>query len=399
METTTIHYPLWKKAAIEEKLDFFAKKAKRYKLQPPQIIWLKETFFEKLYNANGSHIATVEMGTAELTYEPIKAPDGWRFAALIERTEAGNLLSGPLSDRLGYLREQQYFKCEHCYTARNRKQYFVLLDNKDRSKMVGSSCLKDFLGHDPAEALLNMQILQWLKEPDEEGDWGEAPGATWLAADFLKVAALTMAFVRRFGFRAARQCSELETPTYILINDQLFNHRLADEDKIQPTPEEEGFAEIILQRWLDVSERIRGDLAHADEWEYRKHLFAVNRLITPQPRQMAVAVGMLAREYKAIANERAGDNQESNFIGVPNEKIDIDVVITHISVEPNGMYGPYEIIKGVQAGTGNKWVWFNKGKMQQFIEGPCRIRATVKAHADDTRWGKQTTLIRVKRLD
>jgi hypothetical protein len=397
----TISYPLWKKGSVEEKVAYFQKRSKKLGISEPVVEWLGTTWFYDLYSPNGARIGSVEMGELTISYEPIKAAGGWQFAALIEKTEAGNLLSGPLSGQLGHYREHRAFTCDHCNTARNRKKHYVLTNQEGQTKMVGSNCIKDFLGHDPAGAIESMHILDWIENPAED-DWDSAPGGDWLAADFLEVAAMTMAFVRRIGFKSAKQCTDWEMPTWMQVSDQLFRgHKMKSEDRVVPNEQELELANQALARWLTVSESIRGNLANADEWDYRRHLFAVNRLITPQPRQMAIAVGMLANEYKAIAREKEAPGV-SEFFGAVNQRDTFDLKVLSVRII-QGEFGDTQMISGVQVinhdATSNKWVWFNKGQRLEVCEGVhIKAKATVTKHNEDPRWGKQTQLSRLKLL-
>jgi len=45
--------------------------------------------------------------------------------------------------------------CQHCNSKRFRNAVFVLLSDEGEYKQVGSSCLKDFLGHDNPETILH----------------------------------------------------------------------------------------------------------------------------------------------------------------------------------------------------------------------------------------------------
>lgn len=56
--------------------------------------------------------------------------------------------------------------CDHCGHHRRRKTTYILKNDKDEFKQVGSACLKDFLGVDPTNAL---KYCEFLLNFDEDG--------------------------------------------------------------------------------------------------------------------------------------------------------------------------------------------------------------------------------------
>lgn len=100
----------------------------------------------------------------------IVLPGGWRFLAAIDHLgEAGNIVRP-------FVREDEeaaedafaaYFEaephCDHCGTNRDRKMTVVIEDEDGVRKQVGTSCLRDFLGHDPKNVL-------WVIENDPTSD-------------------------------------------------------------------------------------------------------------------------------------------------------------------------------------------------------------------------------------
>lgn len=136
--------------------------------------------------ADRVEIRALDMVEIEVTGErPVIA--GWRFAAVIEATEAGNLLRKH-PDHVGDLPlrfRACTSECEHCNTSRRRSETFVVEELHDgvthkaaRYVQVGRSCLGDFTGNaDPAAWLA---CYQWLRElatlgdDDGLGGWGSA---------------------------------------------------------------------------------------------------------------------------------------------------------------------------------------------------------------------------------
>lgn len=388
IETATIAVPLHKQSTAEEKLKQFTKRAKKYGFTAPHAEW-GDTFFDR-FVINEYEAIRIEFIWLTLTFEPIVAPGGWQFAAMIEKTEAGNLISGTLSDRLGHLRTADLC-CGHCHTVRNRKKHYVLINESSNDLILGSACVRDYFGLDPAGAIESMHILSWMRDPD---DFQDAPPEEFYAAELKHVAALTVAFVRRIGFVSA-QDDPMKPRTWGEVNHQLFARRLKEKERVTPTEEEKAIAKQILDRWEVVAKAVEDNLEKANEWDYRKYLFVRNGYVTPQPKQMAVVVGMIAREYKQIGieTERAIAG-ESQFFGTPKTRSTFELRVTRIQTIES-IYGDTEMVCGVLNGTPNRFVWWNSGKAGQISEGIVQVKATVKEHSDSEQYGRQTILNRV----
>lgn len=393
LHTTTIAVPLHKQATVESKLNEFAKKAKKYGFVSPQAEW-GDTFFDRIA-IDRFETVKIEFIKLTLKFEPIVAPGGWNFVAMVEKTEAGNLISGSLSDQLKHLRTSE-LSCGHCRQERNRKKYYVLVNESGQKLILGSTCVKDYFGLDPAGAIESMYILNWMRQPEGLDD--DLPSADYYAVELEQVAALTVAFVRRIGFVSAQEAreSELTTPTWREVNSQLmFLRGIQKQEQVIPTDDEKAISKQILDRWETTAESIENRLEQADEWDYRKYLFVRNGYVTPLPEQMAVAIGVIAREYKQIGieAERAIAGQ-SAFFGMPQQREQFELLVTRIQTSKDG-YGTTEMISGVLNGTPNRFVWWNSGRAGQLNEGVIRVKATVKEHSETDEYGRQTILNRV----
>lgn len=104
---------------------------------------------------------------------------GWQFAAKIEpqvESDKNMVLHVPGFDEdLPEKYREATMECDHCRANRFRKAVFVLR-SEDQWKQVGSTCLRDFLGHGSPEGILSyLQSLQDLsKQMIECGDWDDS---------------------------------------------------------------------------------------------------------------------------------------------------------------------------------------------------------------------------------
>lgn len=168
------------------------------------------------------HVRVLAMVEIEVTGErPIVA--GWRFAAVIEATLAGNLLrkspdfDGDLPTRFRNCTSE----CDHCNTVRNRSETFIVHNADGEFKQVGRTCLQDFTGAaDPAAWIAKYQFERSLSDlvgwDDGEGGYGHAR-ATVLTTMFV---AMVAAQVREFGYVSAAQARD--SVRMMATGDEIF---------------------------------------------------------------------------------------------------------------------------------------------------------------------------------
>ena len=103
--------------------------------------------------------------------------NGWKFAASLEYTSEGNIISGVEGIEI----PERYYSCkpwcEHCKTARDRKySYIVFNEESGEFKQVGKACLRDFTGGLSANDVAMFE--SFFKECEEAsefrglGGWG-----------------------------------------------------------------------------------------------------------------------------------------------------------------------------------------------------------------------------------
>lgn len=232
MAVKTYSIPTSRLADAQSLVKRFARKAGKLGMQAPELtvgrtftwFWLcnseghtLEGPAEKPQGAKrGQHIRATLMVEIEIVGErPIIA--GWRFAAVIESTPAGNILrksphfDGDLPERFRQIES----RCDHCNTARRRTETFVVHDTEGNFKQVGRNCLKDFTGNaDPAAWIAAYQFERELDAFMGE-DYGSGLGGFMMSersvyvADFL---AMVAAQIRELGYVSAAQARDSIRP-------------------------------------------------------------------------------------------------------------------------------------------------------------------------------------------
>jgi hypothetical protein len=109
--------------------------------------------------------------------------NGWTFAAALEPVaEIGpdgkegtvNLVSSvPGAEKIPHEFRSRIGECDHCSKSRRRKHTYVVHHAEEGFKIVGKTCLKDFLGHKDPRALASWAELLIELHAIGEGSEGE----------------------------------------------------------------------------------------------------------------------------------------------------------------------------------------------------------------------------------
>ncbi|MCC8506245.1 hypothetical protein P2A78_20770 [Xanthomonas perforans] len=129
-------------------------------------------------------VGLVDMHSLLLRFPLIKLGD-WQVIAQLDATPVAGALvfavTDVAADRTEAARRRDHpMHCEHCHTARARKQIYLLRNNNSGAyQQVGSTCLQDFTGIDPARALFLAKLADFERYADALGDQAAsgAPGA------------------------------------------------------------------------------------------------------------------------------------------------------------------------------------------------------------------------------
>lgn len=109
--------------------------------------------------------------------------------------------------------------CEHCGTTRRRNDVFVVRNDDDGTeKVVGRSCLADYVGGNVDDVL---RAFSWFKKVSELGDEYSGFGAGFSPVAVLDVLALCSVFIKRDGWIAKSAVADGESSTSSLIEQVL----------------------------------------------------------------------------------------------------------------------------------------------------------------------------------
>jgi hypothetical protein len=373
-----------------------------------------------------------KIGTEPLTFEcdniPVKGEDGnvvynvyincpeipkingWKFIASIEtvKKEDGsylNLISGSKADQVKHLRNYR-LTCEHCNVNRYRKYYFVVQNEETcETKVVGSSCLKDFLGHDPKHSIDIFKIHKEFEDVLKEPGFGGVC-CRWISIQ--EVLETTFAVIRNLGYKKREYIDEdFEECTWETVDHQIYDKKFKKNKTgyetiydIKDIDKEK--TEMVIEHWKQTSKTI--DINTASDIDYKKYLFIqMNCEIPFLVKWLAPCVGIAYGTWKQIEKEQNKKNRKyllDGFFGEIKKRDNFELEVTHVNYI-DSYYGTKTIIGGYRKDTNQKWVWFASGEKSKWEKKKgdvVTVKATIKNHQTHERFGDQTILTRVNEI-
>jgi hypothetical protein len=311
--------------------------------------------------------------------------DGWTFVARVDYVNGQPVLTGspfyegPQVDRDTLTANT----CDHCQVNVRRTKTVVVEKDGER-KQVGTTCLKDFLGHDFTVA--------WLKDPFAALEEGSGQGPTYLQA--LTVLAYSACVVRQAGFAPVSN-TEDRYPTrdsVAALMGRLGGKALqaALRDFGKPTDED----------WDTAAEALEFGRTMSGDTDYAMNLRAVlaDELGLFDPRYFGLvvsAVGVMVRS-KSDAAQRAAekDTVAEALYAEPGTKVEFAEATVARVTSFETAYGFAEAVTFVA--DGYRFKWLTSAAPEFLAEGQrVSLKGTVKG--EDT-WNDQvsTKLLRCK---
>ncbi len=238
--------------AFRKRLDALNKKAIAFGLEPIRIISTEEVIYQRRYEQTGRDYDTtvvslvpvrkgavinapVLLNRVHIEYPEVKLGN-WRVIGKLEAIEDGNLTFSISRDPANVAvlidRADHPIECEHCKTKRIRNDGFVLRDNESGNyKQVGSNCLEDFTGINPAAALFMARMYDVVRLADSDLDEYASSGRVNAVDTRLYLADVSF-LTNQGGFISAAKAQDTGLPpTY---NKAVNIRRVLRDDAILP---------------------------------------------------------------------------------------------------------------------------------------------------------------------
>lgn len=393
--TRTYSIPEQNRDLVETRLAKFVKAAAKLGLPEPTATWSAEPVEEKRWkDDDGFERVTRTYGLTLDAAEPKLA--GWTFVAILSPTTEGTLIAAIPGQYAPAEYRDTDLSCDHCGTVRNRKEVYLVRNEEGEHKQIGSTCLRDFMGHgDPhqiagwAEALINLEAYL-SSGGDYESMGGTALESTYALLGYL----LNSAFmIRTTGWTSRTQAREGwgRGATADRVLDIYFG--TPDERaKIyktngRPTDEDRDLAMAALE-WA---------AGHDDESsDYLYAIGILGRLASLElPKHAGLGTSIIATYQRHLEGERKRElTKDSEHIGEIGQRLDFMVTVLRITILENAWPGqPTKRLLAMADLDGNILKTFTTALAAwEMKEGETyAIRATVKKH--EIYNGRKETLV------
>jgi hypothetical protein len=293
--------------------------------------------------------------------------------------------------------------CDHCKTARYRRDTFVISKN-GKFMEIGRSCLKDFFPTVNIEWVINYfkYIDDMLKGGDFD-DYYEDHGRNKKfrpTADLELILMVTNAVIRKSGWMSGTAVKKImeddpdanvsatswEIESVVALKCGLRSKYKNEEELVLTAKDEE-----ITPKVIDfVKNKMYGD----NDYVYNmKNFFSLDEVDFRYIPFIASAVPAYTRSLEKEA-EMKTKKKVSEFVGTIGEKITADVEVIGAKYV-SSYYGSSLLVRMVDD-FGNTFSTFYSGyKFEPKVGDKFTVKGTVKAHKEFKGW-KSTMLTRVK---
>lgn len=321
--------------------------------------------------------------------------DGWQFIATLQHLPTGENIIRCISDEYEIPKHYRTANsdCNHCNTKRYRKDTYLVRDETTGAIVqVGSTCIKDFLGGNSPDDILNKAnfIAELISFMDGScgGHYGSSEEECFHIESFL---ALTSACIRDHGWVSKSKANEEDiraTATWVQSN--LF----------PPLGFRESDRSIILDSDKDLAKQASfwaeniSD-SEADNSDYLFNIRAIARSGMVGFRTFGFAASIIAAYKRATADKTPNTN--SKHIGTLKQRLTFSLTLKRKFVY-DSMYGATtKFIFEDDDENVLVWTTTSAGKYNLLENNKYAIKGTIKEHSE-YKGVRQTILTRCEIL-
>jgi len=402
-------------STLEAKINKLNKKALKLHCEPITLNIIES--FEKMPTSNdddlnkyyqNNNITILHHKVSLSGIAPIIA--GWELIASCETKENGTLIK-TIPGKVYPPEYRELLICEHCNSDRRRKYTFIVRNiHTNEFKMVGKSCLKDFLGHvDPNFYASYLEIIN-ISEDEYLEDKIPTSG---LKFDIQRYCNIVAAVIRERGFTSKAKAAEQEG---VLATSDIAERIITDilgKYTIDITDNDKEIAEKALNWIKNLPEY------NLNDYMYSIHLLSQEKSIKPKDFGFVASIipaYLRTVEKEIIAEKKVTQAKEesiSDYIGTPGEKIQLE--LTYISsasyeFQISAWTSQTNFIHKFLDNSGNIFIWKTAKHIGEFVNGKkwydrdridvnagynLKLKGSIKDHSE-FRGEKQTILTRCK---
>lgn len=330
--------------------------------------------------------------------------NGWAMLAKLDHTEHGNIINRPR-----YLDEDDPLpdkyrdckpNCDHCNTVRQRNETYIFVNEESGElKQIGSTCIKDYFGHDDPHALLSLwdnmlKLDHWADTQDPHLDEAEESlGGSRIQAvyDLDTVIATSIAVVRIEGrYYSASNPDPMGLTTKHYVMELLRRPNMGENKKMA----HQIINEADQEKTKEVTQWLSSITNPKTDYEHNLSVLARSGMI--DEKRMGLAVSAPAA-YERMFNQKQRQAQlqaNSQHIGKVKDKIKDREVIFDGMAGVNTQWGTTFFCRMTDAETGGQFIWKTSSPLLMLQGERYTVNATIKDHSE-YKGIKQTDIFRV----
>lgn len=394
-EIKTFEIPEHRMPLFAEKIAALNKKA--VKVGVPEITYSTIGHFDREYT---EHPVTGQMLVFPMVIRFFKVVivgiepkfAGWTFLARIDHEGEGvNIINAIPGVELNERYRTMGGVCEHCKIDRYRKASFVVRHESGEEKQVGSSCLKDFLGHGSPEKIASFceSLFSFIREVKEDDFY--YGGHIEHRHEIIKILALTSAVIRKYGWTSAAKAYDFGTScTADTIREYVSDAKQAAEI----SREIGGITEADVTLAKNAIDWLKGKEGPFTDYFHNLRTVCANETI--EVKRIGLVASLIAVYNREMEGERLKTVKEpSAWIGHPDTGRMTLKDVKVIGMTPvDGRFGTTYIYRFLANGK-DKLTWFSTNCVN--LDNDSLVNITFGVKKLDTYKGEHITVItRVK---
>jgi hypothetical protein len=324
--------------------------------------------------------------------------NGWSFVARLDHAnEVGNIVR-PVP---GFIVPEMYRDrgsvCDHCRIKRYRRDtYLVQHEETGEIKQIGSTCLKDFLGHQHPEKIAKMAELLGYANEYARGAMEVGVDRRWI--DLEEYLAHVAMHIDKYGYMSQSRAKEINasiidpkemvTPTSSYALNTMFpNPKYRDE---APVPSDTNFARAAEA--IEWAANLGENGIPLNDYQHNIKVLAASGMIELRSIGYASSiVGAYMRAMDLFPKREA--KQVSNHVGAVGDKLEVNVTLVGQWERDNdaGVYFIYRF----KDDAGNVFTWMTGKALGLNTGASLKLKGSVKSH-DEYKGTKSTVLTRCK---
>lgn len=400
MESRSFIIPAANKASVEKQIEKLNKRAVRIGSDLITLTWGKAFMDRQQLLVPDPNDPTIPPKYVDNTYLAIPVEvggpldvshDGWQFLATIQHLKTGeNIIRSIMDADIPKRYRTAGSDCEHCNTNRYRKDTYLVIHETGALLQVGSSCIKDFLGDETPENIIQRanfiaELISFLEGSKKLGPGGP-PGS---APDYDELFHIEMflentsAAIRQYGWLAkGKAYDEGGISTARRVEDRIYygsgSFPVNDYDK--------ELARKAAEWAEELSDRV------CDDSDYLFNIRAIARSGMVGVRTFGFAASIIPAYQRSQKNQMSSS---SKHIGAVGDKIQTDLTFkNNFSFMSSFGYCTKYIFEDSES---NVFTWTTSTR-KDFKEGETyKIKGTIKGHGE-YKGTKQTILTRCRVL-